>query len=70
MQEYLQGHYIRAVTVLAAHMADRYNLTNVIGFGPMNEPLPGYIGNEDLAKNNFRLVWHVIDRDRCHVDRY
>jgi hypothetical protein len=44
-QEYLQRHYIAAVCAVAARLKD---LSNVVGYGTMNEPLPGYIGWKDL----------------------
>ncbi len=45
IQEYLQRHYISAICRAAALLRD---LPNVAGYGTMNEPLPGYIGWEDL----------------------
>lgn len=45
VQDYLQGHYIEAMVQVAKKLS---GLTNVIGYDTMNEPLPGYIGFEDL----------------------
>jgi hypothetical protein len=45
VQDYLQRHYIEALTQVAKKLS---GLTNVIGYDTMNEPLPGYIGCEDL----------------------
>uniref|UniRef100_K3WLM9 Glycoside hydrolase family 5 domain-containing protein n=1 Tax=Globisporangium ultimum (strain ATCC 200006 / CBS 805.95 / DAOM BR144) TaxID=431595 RepID=K3WLM9_GLOUD len=47
VQEYLQSHYINALTELARVVSD---LKNVVGFGTMNEPSYGYIGVKDLSK--------------------
>ena len=44
-QDFLQRHYIGAVARVAERLAD---MPNVIGYGTMNEPLPGYIGCTDL----------------------
>lgn len=40
IQEYLQRHYIAALARIAAVLK---SCRNVIGFGTMNEPLPGGI---------------------------
>lgn len=45
VQDYLQHHYIEAMVQVAKKLN---GLTNVIGYDTMNEPLPGYIGFEDL----------------------
>ena len=45
VQEYLQRHYIDAVCAVAKRLK---GLPNVVGYGTMNEPLPGYIGWKDL----------------------
>lgn len=45
IQEYLQRHYIAAVSAVARRLKD---LPNVVGYNTMNEPLPGYIGWKDL----------------------
>lgn len=45
VQDYLQRHYIEAMVQVAKKLS---GLTNVIGYDTMNEPLPGYIGFEDL----------------------
>jgi hypothetical protein len=47
IQDYLQSHYIGALGALAERLSD---LPNIVGFGPMNEPLPGFIGVKDLTK--------------------
>lgn len=46
VQEYLQRHYLAAMGALAERMRD---LPHVLGYGAMNEPLSGYIGQADLA---------------------
>lgn len=46
VQEYLQSHYLNALTELARALR---GLPNVVGFGSMNEPACGYIGVRDLA---------------------
>ncbi len=45
VQDYLQRTYIEAMVQVAKKLS---GLTNVIGYDTMNEPLPGYIGFEDL----------------------
>lgn len=45
IQEYLQRHYIGAIRQVALRLSD---LSNVIGYDTLNEPLPGYIGWRDL----------------------
>jgi hypothetical protein len=45
VQEFLQRHYIAAIQQVALRLRD---LPNVIGYGTMNELLPGYIGWQDL----------------------
>ena len=45
VQDYLQRHYIGAMRAVAERLKD---LPNVAGYDTMNEPLPGYIGWEDL----------------------
>lgn len=45
-QEFLQGHYLRAVQKVAERLS---GLPNVIGYDTMNEPSAGYIGCEDLG---------------------
>ncbi len=47
VQEYLQDHYINAVSALAKNLKD---LPNVVGYDTMNEPLHGYIGWHNLAR--------------------
>jgi hypothetical protein len=48
VQEYLQSHYLDAMTQLAEALK---GLKNVVGFGTMNEPSSGYLGLEDLSKH-------------------
>lgn len=48
VQDFLQQHYINAFVHLAKAIKD---LDNVVGFDVMNEPHPGYIGQENL--NNY-----------------
>ena len=45
IQEYLQGHYIEAMVRLAQALR---GLPNVAGYGSMNEPSHGYIGEPDI----------------------
>ena len=45
LQDFLQGHYIRAFQHLARRIS---HLPNVVGFGTMNEPSAGLIGIPDL----------------------
>lgn len=45
VQEWLQRHYIAAIVVVASRLK---GLGNVIGFGTMNEPLPGFLGLKRL----------------------
>jgi hypothetical protein len=40
-QTFLQGHYSRAMAAVAHALR---HCPNVLGFGTMNEPLPGYVG--------------------------
>jgi len=47
IQHYLQRHYIAAMAKLARALR---HCPNVIGFGTMNEPMPGYIGIPDIDK--------------------
>uniref|UniRef100_M4BRF9 Glycoside hydrolase family 5 domain-containing protein n=1 Tax=Hyaloperonospora arabidopsidis (strain Emoy2) TaxID=559515 RepID=M4BRF9_HYAAE len=48
VQGYLQSHYLDAMARLAEVLE---GLTNVIGFGTMNEPSSGYLGLKDLSKH-------------------
>lgn len=48
VQEYLQSHYLDAMTKVAESLK---GLTNVVGFGTMNEPSSGYLGLADLNKH-------------------
>jgi hypothetical protein len=54
-QEFLQRHSIGAIARVAQRLAD---MPNLIGYGTMNEPLPGYIGCADLNR-----VWGQITFD-------
>jgi hypothetical protein len=45
VQEFLQRHYIDAIRQVAMRLK---GLPNVVGYEPMNEPLPGFIGWADL----------------------
>ncbi|MFZ5942204.1 MAG: cellulase family glycosylhydrolase [Bacteroidota bacterium] len=47
VQDFLQGHYLAAMTRLAEELR---GLPNVIGFELMNEPSAGYVGLEDLTR--------------------
>ncbi|TMW57088.1 hypothetical protein Poli38472_003013 [Pythium oligandrum] len=47
VQEFLQSHYINAMTELARVLV---GLPNIVGFGSMNEPSCGLIGVEDLSQ--------------------
>jgi hypothetical protein len=47
VQEWLQRRYIDAMVRVARRLSD---LPNVVGYGTMNEPLPGYVGWKDLRK--------------------
>lgn len=47
IQDYLQGHYIKALMKVAEKVKE---LPNVIGFELMNEPSSGYIGLEDISR--------------------
>lgn len=53
LQDFLQGHYIKAFQALARRIA---HLPNVLGFGVMNEPSAGLIGVEDLRSTDHLLV--------------
>jgi len=50
IQDFLQEHYINAFVKLAETIKD---LDNVIGFGTMNQPSPGWIAHKDLNTNTF-----------------
>jgi hypothetical protein len=47
VQDYLQDHYISAIQQVAKRLAD---FPHVIGYDTMNEPIPGYIGRQDLRQ--------------------
>ena len=44
-QQFLQRHYINALATLAAALR---GLPNILGFGSMNEPVPGFLGVKHL----------------------
>ncbi len=46
VQEYLQNHYINAISQIAIRLKD---LMNIVGFDTLNEPDPGYIGFPDIG---------------------
>lgn len=50
IQDYLQEHYFKAFQQVAKAVK---GLDVVVGFDTMNEPSPGWIGWEDLNKNEF-----------------
>ena len=49
VQDYLQRHYMGAITQVAQRIG---NLPNVIGYDTMNEPLSGFIGCKDANTYN------------------
>ncbi len=51
-QEFLQRHYIAAIQQVAMRLKD---LSNVVGYDTLNEPLRGYIGWRDLTRPEHRL---------------
>jgi len=53
VQEYLQRHYIAAIQQLARRLRD---MPHVIGYDTMNEPLRGWIGEEDLRQVHAHLM--------------
>eukprot|EP00756_Hemistasia_phaeocysticola_P060270 Hpha_TRINITY_DN3888_c0_g1::TRINITY_DN3888_c0_g1_i1::g.44685::m.44685 len=55
IQDYLQEHYINAMAQLAERLGE---CKNVVGWGPMNEPSPGYIGHPNLNK-----LWGPLRND-------
>jgi len=52
IQRYLQSHYVEVIQQVVRRLKD---LPNVIGYDLMNEPLPGYIGWQDLNSNGGEL---------------
>lgn len=56
-QEFLQRHYIDAVAQVAARLKD---MPHVIGYDTMNEPLHGFIGCQDIARND-----SILKIDAC-----
>ena len=53
IQEYLQGHYLNAITQVVERLHD---LPNVVGYDTLNEPLPGFIGRQDLNAKGGELT--------------
>jgi hypothetical protein len=51
-QDYLQGHYIRAMREVAKALKDE---SNVLGFDTLNEPSNGYVGLDDLRLSVFPI---------------
>jgi hypothetical protein len=49
VQEFLQRHYLQAITQLAIRLRDQ---PNVIGYDTLNEPSCGYIGWRDLNRGS------------------
>jgi hypothetical protein len=47
IQEYLQSHYINAMKQVALKLRD---LPNVVGYGSLNEPSRGFIGEKDINR--------------------
>jgi len=47
VQHFLQNHFTNAMCALASRLC---GLPNVVGYGTMNEPSPGYIGVKNLGK--------------------
>ncbi|HMV41912.1 MAG TPA: cellulase family glycosylhydrolase [Leptospiraceae bacterium] len=46
IQDYLQNHFIKSIVRLAKKIS---KFKNVIGFGSLNEPSPGFIGRKNLT---------------------
>ena len=57
IQHYLQRHYIASMAKLAGALA---HCPNVIGFGTMNEPLPGFAGLPDVSKRTGPLQNYLM----------
>ena len=53
LQEILQDSYIAAFSQIAMHLS---HIPQVIGYGVMNEPSPGFIGVKDLSKKAHSLL--------------
>ncbi len=53
VQDYLQNHYINAFKEVALRLR---RFSNIVGFGCMNEPHPGFIGHTDL---NTHFSWEL-----------
>jgi hypothetical protein len=78
VQEFLQSHYIAAIK----HLAERLKgLTNVVGYGSLNEPQCGYIEFKDLSGlKDMRFIgeaapsplqsMYAADGNKVEVDRY
>lgn len=54
IQDYLQHHYIRAVSQIAMRLKD---MPHVIGYDTLNEPSAGYIGIQELDQFQLRVRW-------------
>lgn len=52
-QNYLQRHYIAAIRQLARCLRD---MSHVVGYDTMNEPLRGWIGEQDLRQSKAPLM--------------
>ena len=53
VQDYLQGHYFKAIKQVAARLKE---FPNVIGYDTLNEPSQGYIGYPDVNQIAAKLV--------------
>lgn len=53
VQEFLQRHYLAAIQQVALRLR---GLSHVVGYDPLNEPLPGFIGWRDLNNTNGALT--------------
>ena len=51
-QDFLQGHYIRAMQEIMRALKEE---PNVIGFDTLNEPSNGYVGLDDLRKSPYPI---------------
>jgi hypothetical protein len=58
VQEYLQGHYIEAMVRVARALR---GLPNVVGYGTLNEPSKGFIGEADVRRHAGGLPLRVGD---------
>lgn len=53
VQEYLQSHYLNAIRKVVERLRD---LPNMVGYDTLNEPLPGFIGWQDLNAKGGELT--------------